>query len=216
MWDLEDAAALLPLWVGMILVGAVLGGMYQVWLSDLVLQRDWKRQERLQAVWRVALFSGLFLGISTLILSLTMVAAVFSTLLLPMFGVIAIFLGFSAIFWIGVYIIFAPHGIISYRLNVVGAIRESFFVVRMNLLSVVGFLTVVLGVAWATGLVWELPPEGTWYLLLAVLGHGFVSSVLWTSSYAYFQGRRDWLAEWREAVLARTQGGEGDSQRPVA
>jgi hypothetical protein len=85
---------------------------------------------------------------------------------------------------------------------------ESALTVRWNLLSTVGFLGLVFGITWLTNQVWFLPEEASWFSLLALGGHAFVSAVLLASSYAYYQGRRDWVASQRELVVAASVGGQ--------
>lgn len=39
--------------------------------------------------------------------------------------------------------------------------------------------------------------------IAAVVGHAFVSTTLLAGSYAFYQGRHDWLMALREAAAAR-------------
>jgi hypothetical protein len=43
--------------------------------------------------------------------------------------------------------------------------------------------------------VWSLPAEDSWYALLAVVGHAFVSATLLVGSYAFYQSRREWTLQ---------------------
>jgi hypothetical protein len=64
----------------------------------------------------------------------------------------------------------------------------------------VGFLGVAFGLSWITGLLWELPGETSWLTLLALLGHSIVSATLLIGSYAFYQGRWEWLSQIRAAT----------------
>ena len=88
---------------------------------------------------------------------------------------------------------FTPHGIVRYKLGVGRALVESAAVVRLSLMGTMGFLALAFIINWITLQVWILPPEDSWFALLSILGHAFVSSMLWLASYIYYQGRRDFI-----------------------
>src|SRR3972149_7226915 len=134
----------------------------------------------------------LFLGFA-LAGGLLLLAVGVTTLLLPLIGAGVLFLGFSLLFWVGIYLSFPPHGIVRYNFGVVRAMLESFALVRWNMLSTVGFLVLALGITWLANLIWSLPATSSWFALLAILGHAFVSTMILTGSYAFYQGRREWL-----------------------
>jgi hypothetical protein len=185
-------------WLGLTALGLTLGALYQLSLAralapGLTLATPWR------AAARVVLFSTLlFLGFA-LAGGALLLAVGLATLLLPLLGAGVLFLGFSLLFWAGIYLAFTPHGIVRYNLGVLGAMLESFTLVRWNMLGTVGFFMLALGISWLANLVWSLPASSTWFALLAILGHAFVSTMLLTGSYAFYQGRREWLLAYRQA-----------------
>ncbi|MGA9532977.1 MAG: hypothetical protein WBR18_09700, partial [Anaerolineales bacterium] len=90
-----------------------------------------------------------------------------------------------------------------YRFGVIRAMLESVFVVRWNFLSTVGFLSAAALISWLTNQIWTLPTSSSWFEILSMVGHAFVSGTLLTSSYAYYQGRREHLVKTREHLEAR-------------
>jgi hypothetical protein len=66
--------------------------------------------------------------------------------------------------------------------------------VRFNFLAAMGFILFAFLIMWLTTMeIWSLPDEESWFTILAILGHAFVSAVLLVSSYVFFQGRHEWM-----------------------
>jgi hypothetical protein len=152
------------------------------------------------------LAAGLVLGGIVLGVGVTFTATL-ATYISPFLGMVVVFFGFSAVFWAVVYLAFTPHGIIRYRYGVLRAMMESVMLVRWNLLAVVAFLSTSFLLTWVTNVVWALPEETSWFAVLAILGHAFVSAMLVVSSYAFYQGRHQWLNAMRAATAAQAMGG---------
>jgi hypothetical protein len=131
-----------------------------------------------------------------------------SAFIMPLFGLVVAFLGFTFGFWIFVYLFFTPHGIVRYGMGVFRSMIESATLVRWNLLPVMGYLGASFAVSWLTAQAWSLPTEDSWYLLLAIVGHAFVSVTLLAGSYAFYQGRREWFYAAKHATIIPTERGE--------
>jgi hypothetical protein len=82
---------------------------------------------------------------------------------------------------------------------------DSINLVRWNLMSTVGFLTVLAVISWLTGEVWRLPEDTSWFSGLAVLGHAFVSATLIAGSFAFYRGRREWVQAMQEAYRSQME-----------
>jgi hypothetical protein len=203
--ETSNPLAVFGVWVLLTIIGLGLGATYQIGIArQLAPQADvsagvvaWIRFVILVAVF----YFGLFLA-----MVVTAVVTSLATLILPLLGVGVLFVAFSLFFWVAVYVAFAPHGIIRYRFGVAQAIMESARVVRWNLPSAAGFVGVVIGLTWVAGLIWNLPADGSWFMLLAVLGHAFVSATILAASYAFYQGRRDWLMALRQGLPVQPPG----------
>jgi hypothetical protein len=180
------------------IVGQAIGAQFHLWVAQTMAPRE-ELANRWGAMLKMVLLAAFAFGMMFLIVMGFSVFAVLMALLLPLFGFIVAFLGFSFIFWAFIYLIFTPHGIIRYRLGIVRAMIESATLVRWNLIPVVGYLILAYGVSWLTNQVWFLPGESTWYTILAIVGHAFVSVTLLAGSYAFYQDRRQWMFAVREA-----------------
>jgi hypothetical protein len=206
--------AIAATWLVLTLMGLGLGAVYHIWAARQVAPRTelatvpmaWGRLAVLSLIGYVAGFVlvGAILVVASLVASVV-----------PWLGLVLGFLGFSLVFWLVVYLMFSPHGIIRYRFGVIRSIMESVQVVRWNLVSTAFYLALTFGVTWLSTWVWSLPSDGSWYTLLAVVGHAFVSAVLLVASYAFYQGRREWTQKIRELVAARQASQQGPPQASV-
>ncbi len=198
-FQLADPTTILGLWLLLTLVGLALGTWYHRAIAASVapgseltpLATGWTRMVLAAVVGYV----GLILGtVAILILGWA------ASWILPLLGVGISFIAFSLFFWLVVYLVFTPHGIVRYRMGLFSAMTESMLLVRWNFLPTVGFLTLAVLISWLTGLVWSLPQSASWISSLGIAGHAFVSTMLLVSSYVFYQGRREWLLRTRKAL----------------
>jgi hypothetical protein len=189
-------------WMLFTLIGLGMGAFFQVVVARQVAPQSEIAPLRLAWGRFIGLCAGMYAGLLVLITGAAVVVSV-ATLLLPILGAGIMFLAFSFAFWLAIYLAFTPHGIIRYRFGVWKAMRESMQLVRWNMPSSVAFLAVVMLVSYAAGWVWAMPAEGSWFSVLAIVGHAFVSATLLAASYAFYQDRHEWMVTLRRAFLAR-------------
>lgn len=210
--ELGDPGVILLTWLMLTVVGIALGAVYHRALAKAT-SPEAELPSSLWA-WGRLLLLALIVYVGLLVAAaVAFLVAYVAGFILPLLGVGVSFVAFSLLFWLLVYLVFTPHGIIRYRFGVVRAMVESALVVRWNFLATVGFLAVAVIVSWLTNMVWTLPVSSSWYGLLSIVGHAFISGMLLTSSYAFYQGRREWLLRRREHLRARLGAFEGLSQQ---
>lgn len=200
--ELGDPVAILMVWLLLTVVGIALGTVYHRALAGAAAPKA-DLPSTLWA-WGRLLLLALVAYVGLLVAAaLAFLVASLAAFILPLLGVGVSFVAFSLLFWLLVYLVFTPHGIVRYRFGVLRAMMESALVVRWNFLATVGFLAAAVVLSWLTNMVWSLPASGSWYGMLSIVGHAFISGMLLTSSYAFYQGRREWLLETRENLQAR-------------
>ena len=63
--------------------------------------------------------------------------------------------------------------------------------------------------AWAekTGaeLLWNIPADSSWLLLLGLGGHAFISTALVAATFVFYQDRYRWWIEMRQTLMARAE-----------
>lgn len=173
-------------------IGQGLGAQFHRWIARQ-LAPDENLIDQWKASFKAIVLAGLVFSLAFLTLFAFSLVAVLASLVLPLFGFMVAFLGFSFLLWAFIYLVFTPHGIILNQLGIVRAMIESTTLVRWNVLPVVGYLGLAYVTTYLTNLVWVLPDEGSWFSILAVIGHAFVSATLLAGSYAFYQDRRSWL-----------------------
>jgi hypothetical protein len=189
-------------WILFTLVGLGLGALYQVLIARQVAPRA--EVATFGEAWRrlIGLSAGTYAAL-LLLLTITGVVVSAAALVLPLLGAGLMFITFSIGFWLAIYLAFTPHGIIRYRFGLWKAMRQSIRLVRWNMPYSVAFLALIMLATYATGWVWAMPAEDSWFCLLAVVGHAFVSATLIAASYAFYQGRHEWMVAMRRAYLER-------------
>jgi hypothetical protein len=171
-------------WIAMTGVGVGAGVLYNRWLI-----RQVDPQAKIGSAW---------LAWARLLL-LALIGYVAGSIVLFLSGLIAsgqglVYIGLPILFVASVYLAYTPHGILRYEMNIWQALKQSLWFVRWNFLGAFGYLITAFLILWiSTAQVWSLPNEESWFNLLAILGHAFVSATVLAGSYAFFQGRRQWL-----------------------
>ncbi len=189
-------------WVLFTLIGLGMGALFNVLVARQIAPKE-ETAPLGQAWGRFIALSAAMYGAVLVLMAVAAVAVSAATLLLPLLGAALMFIIFSIGFWLAIYLAFTPHGIIRYRFGLRKAMRESMRVVRWNMPYSVAFLALVMLATYATGWVWAMPVEDSWFCLLAVVGHAFVSATLIAASYAFYQGRHEWMVAIRRAYLAK-------------
>jgi hypothetical protein len=204
--QVEDPLAALGIWLAFIVLGLGIGAAFNRLVASQVaapqrtasLGRIW-----LRFIWMTAV---LYAGIVAIGLVLLVVAAV-AAMITPLLSFFLVMGGLGLLFWLMVYLAFTQHGIVRYGFGLARAMAESMMMVRFNLLAALGFLAVSSLIGSAANLVWAMPREDSWLTMLAVVGHAFVSAMLLTGSYAFYQSRQEWTTSVR--ARGRLEGSQG-------
>jgi hypothetical protein len=189
---LSDPVSIFLVWTALTVVGLGLASLYHAAVARAAsptapAARPWSLWLKVMTMAAVT-----YLGMGIIAVA-SLTAASVVTLITPFLGTGVAFLGFTLLFWLAVYLIFTPHGLVRYRLGLVPSMRESVRIVRRDFFTVVGLLSTLAILSWTTNLVWELPPAASWFSGLAILGHAFVSAMLLVASYVFYVGRREAL-----------------------
>ncbi|HEY47483.1 MAG TPA: hypothetical protein G4O14_11955 [Anaerolineae bacterium] len=203
------------IWVVLISIGLGLGAFYHRWLAqqtspDAELLSGWQAWGRM-----ILLFLAVYIG-GFLLLMVTGFLTMIIGLLLPFISGIVPMLLLVFLFWVTVYFAFTAHGIVLYRFRVVKAMLESARVVRLNLLSSVGFLFICFIITSFGSQIWIRPDEETWYSILALIGHAFVSTTLIAASYIFYQSRRTWLLRIQALLAAKVESAQDQSTSDIS
>jgi type IV secretory pathway VirB3-like protein len=138
---------------------------------------------------------------------ISMFCTILFTILSPLFfGVLAILSGQNIIvtslvvlvmsfisMWFIVPIFFLPHGVFVKKQNVFHAIGSSVHFTRYTLPNSSLFVLTIFLLAYGLNLLWSIPSETSWLMLLAIFGHSFVTTALLAASFIYYRDMSAWV-----------------------
>jgi hypothetical protein len=106
---------------------------------------------------------------------------------------ILIFLGL--LIWLVVPLFFSPHGVVVHRSALWVAILDSIRITRLTLPSTSLLMLIFVVLSEGLGIVWNLPAENSWWLLVGILGHAFIATSLLAASFVYYHDADLWMRE---------------------
>jgi hypothetical protein len=198
-WDIPNfgAAGLIALLI--FLLGLVLGGLYfsavrQAALFDELkwrgLFQDWPRvsfqSAILSLIWMVFFLAIVIIG-SCAATGVTFFSVSLGQIVLILFGVIS--------FWLIFPLIFSPHGIYARRQKAWKSLLSSIRLTNLTFLKTSLFIMVVLLLNQGLNMLWQVPPENSWLMLISILGHAFVTTGMLSASFVYYQDMNRWSDE---------------------
>jgi hypothetical protein len=195
--DITTASSAWSIWFVIILVGFLAGSYYMGAIArrTLNLQAPYSLGtlggQTLQSLVLTIVLIGILLGVGIPILVMTGILAAISPVLLSP----AIFVLGLVCVWIFMPIIFAPHGIFTFRQNALGSIRTSMQVVNGNRAGVGMFVLSLMVLEQGLRMLWQTPTADSWLLLVGIIGHAFISTSLLSASFYYY---RDGFRWWQE------------------
>jgi hypothetical protein len=175
----------------LVLLGWVIGAFYYYWVSKVALKLEvrslWKSTKQsvyLSLIWMGFLF---FLGVPALMV-LSVVTAIS-----PVLGQVVLFAGAMILIWLVMPIFFSAHGIFTLQLDALRAILVSLRMVRFTLPNTGLFLLTFLVLNQGLNFLWNTPPQDSWWTLVGIAGHAFVSTALLAASFIYYRDINAWL-----------------------
>ncbi len=219
IWYVDSLPQYLLLVGVMVLAGLFLAALYfggiaqQVrdrrvrWLT--LLRQVWGDWARLTALGALALIVVVVIGLP--ILLVTGLISLFS----PVIGAVIWVIGLSVLLWVLFYGGFALHGMLLHRRSLFSALWDSARLVQINLPPAAGLFMLIVLINIGLALVWNVPADDSWLLLLGVAGHALISTALVTATFVFYQDRLRWWVEMRQALQARAEADRRGLNRKV-
>ena len=181
----------------LVLTGWCLGSLYFHWISGATLNLKgrsiWKSMG-----WTILLslfWSALLLTVG---LPALMVLRRFPALN-PWLGQGMLFLISLFAVWLALPVFFSPHGIYAEQHNTFLSLLKGWHMVRYTLPSSGLFLALAFIISEGTAYLWRVPAENSWWMLVGIVGHAFITTSLLAASFVYYRDTNLWL----QAVLER-------------
>jgi len=175
------------------LVGLLVGCLYYYWVSGAAIQRE-KEHSLFHAIKQTfavsLLWGGLFLLVG--LPAATFVSLVLQVIPASLVG-IAAFLVIAVLIWLALPFFFSPYGIYTSKMNALNAFLSSLHMVRYTLPNTGLFLLAFLIINQGLNLLWNTPSQASWWMLVGIAGHAFVSTALLAASFIYYRDINAWL-----------------------
>jgi hypothetical protein len=206
-WYIDSFPVYLLLWAAFVLAGLFLGALYFGGIAQQVRDRRLNPALLLRQVWgnwarltALAVLAVVFLAlVGTPMFIISVVFWLFS----PLLGSLAWILAFTLLLWALFYAGFALHAMLLARRGLWAALWDSVRMVQFNLPHVAGLFVLAVLINVGLSLVWNLPADNSWLLLLGVGGHALISTALVAATFVFYQDRYRWWLEMRENLQAR-------------
>jgi hypothetical protein len=198
-WEISSAGGVFLAFIVISLIGIGLGTLYFMGVAQAAVIGDiswreafseWPRAS-LQMVFLALLWTLVFLVITipgSFLLSLVILSG--ST-----YGNCALLIFASVVFWLILPLVFSPHGIVANYDNFFDSVKTSVNLTRRTLPSTVLFVMAAFLISKGLDLLWIVPAEASWLLLVGILGHAFVTTGLLASSFVYYRDALRWIRE---------------------
>ena len=172
-------------------LGWIIGALYYFWVSKVALKPDvrslWRSLQQavfLSLIWMGLLF--LFGLPALLVLSVL-------TAISPVLGEVVLFGGAIVLVWLVMPVFFSAHGIFTLQLDALRAILNSLRMVRFTLPNTGLFLLAFLVINMGLNFLWNTPSLASWWMLVGIAGHAFISTALVAASFVYYRDINVWL-----------------------
>lgn len=179
----------------LILTGLLLGGIYFHAVSGAALKRQTAKglKPALRSSGQVILLSlvwwGLLVAVGFPLLGVVTMLGMFN----PGLAQIALVILAVVCTWLALPVFFSPHGIYTYQQNAFLAILSSLRMVRFTLPASGLFAILMLLISQGLRFLWSTPPADSWWLLVGIGGHAFISTALLAASFIYYRDVNTWL-----------------------
>jgi hypothetical protein len=177
--------------------GLILGTFYYIVVSQASLSGKVHWQQAMAqwpaASFQIILLACLWLGVFLLIsVPASCIISLFVMSGLPL-GQITLFLYMGILLWLFFPIFFSAHGIIVYRLHLLASVQFSVRLTRLTLPGTSLFFVMMFVISELLDIIWRLPAEDSWFTLIGIIGHAFVTTGLLAASFVYYRDSNQWL-----------------------
>jgi hypothetical protein len=173
------------------LFGWLIGALYYYWISATALKLE--KRSLWKSIQQTTLLSIIWLGL-LLVFGLPAFALVsVITFFSPLLGQIMFIAGALLLAWLAMPVFFSVHGIFTLQLDAFRSILGSLRMVRFTLPNTGLFLLVFVLINSGLNFLWNTPSQNSWWMLVGITGHAFVSTALLAASFIYYRDINAWL-----------------------
>jgi hypothetical protein len=193
-------------WLMLIVVGLLLGTLYFATVAQATLDGkiDWA-----QAISRWPWSTLQILCLAVIMVGILLVVSIPGSFLMALvlfgslsFGQCALLLYAGFVFWLFIPLVFSPHGVFVYQYNVINSIKASINLARRTLPTTVLFILAAFLLSKGLDILWLVPTETSWLMLVGIIGHAFITTSLIAASFVYYRDADRWMRRAMEVQKA--------------
>lgn len=208
IWEAQSLLAVFGLWLVFSLIGLVAGSLYftTVVQAALVGEVDWG-QVFSQWPWATVQVVLLALFWGVLLLAISIPGSCLLTFMMMSglsIGNIGIFLYGALMIWLFFPLLLSPHGIFINRKNMWTSVREGSRLTRLTLPTTALLFLVILLLSEGLDMLWRVPAESSWFSLVGIIGHAFVTTGLLAATFVYYRDAYRWLQRVEQQIKFST------------
>lgn len=216
LWGVQNPLAYFLLIGVFALAGLFLGALYFGGIAQQVRDARLNPGQLARQVWgdwlRLIALVALWVFLLTIFGLPALLFAGLLALISPIIGSLFTFLASMLGLWALLYMGFTLHGIVLQRRGLLGALWDSIRLVHRNLPPTASLFAVVLLLSAGLSVLWNIPADDSWLLLIGVAGHAVVSTALAAATFTFYKDRyRQWM-ETRQTIQAQTEQGKANSR----
>jgi hypothetical protein len=157
---------------------------------------DWPWMS-VQVIFLALVWFGIFVGISIPASCVISLAAMGNLA----FGQCAFLIYGGLLIWIIFPLLFSAHGIFVNNQKVWPSIKRGVHITRLTLPTTSLFFISVLLLSQLLDLLWRIPPEDSWLMLIGLSGHAFVATGLLSASFIYYRDADQWIRSIQSTLI---------------
>ncbi len=104
-----------------------------------------------------------------------------------------IFMGM--VLWLLFPLVFSSHGIFVRQQSMWDSVKEGIRMTRYTFPTTALFVFIILMLGEGLDMLWRIPGEKSWLIMIGVAGHGFVSSGILASTFIYYRDATSWVEQ---------------------
>jgi len=196
-WQISSPLALIVIIALLTILGLFMGTLYFTLVAQAALhgKTEWlqamKRspwnfiQVILLSMFWLGILIGIMIPLSCLLPFILFNEATIGRFVLIGFGIVLVWLLFP--------LIFAPHGIFANHIPMWNSVLQGARITRFALPSAGLFFLSVIILSEGMDLLWNVPLDSSWLIMIGIIGHAFVTTSLLASSFIYYRETNNWV-----------------------
>lgn len=124
--------------------------------------------------------------------------------LMPFFTSVGFFFLSIGILTLVLPVVFTPHLVILEKLPFAQALAASYRTIRLTNAKTSTFFFISVAFSYLTNMLWRIPADDSWMLLVGVIGHALISTIILTASFHFCLDARKSVLEFTDNQMPET------------